>query len=441
MNEPTFKRFMYQKNVDSYINIRDTLISKGMDKNKAISLAAETIKNTEALWAKLGTNKNWEDIFQAVFLARKYREALVGKGVGIVKSFTTQIKNPAFEQSRALGLGIVAMYAAYNVIQQKLTHNWLWQNPAGKEFELVIPDKDDPTKYISIPFMPSSTAIYRRGAGTVTSLAKGDPQEAGKQFSGLFSMPISQYGQIASNRDYWGNEIRNPNRPKLIEGLPLDTMQQQLAAQVIKAHVPGSIEQPIQYAQDKKDYEYKKSIGKNVKEPSVLKYVARGLEIPIKQGSFPNPYYKAVEDTKKQFDADTISAFEKIHPKTDPFLPNEGKTEMERVKIATERWSNPNLVIMERQIAKQTAQTQGKPLDPIYSFPLEDVIQYYNYQRLPQKSQERKNLLTNNPNIVKLMEARSQHFAQNPIPNSGVAGVDYAPQPSAYVQAQMDAKN
>lgn len=437
-NNPTFKKFVFQRNVDAFKNLRDDYIAKGMEESQAVKLAAEGFKNSQGILTELGHDRDWANIVKSVFMAPKYREGLINKFGNVAKGMTTQITNPAFQQSRALGVGMLATYAAYNIAQKQLTGKWMWDNPPGKEMELVIPDVKDKTKYTSFPFMPGSTAIFRRGLGTASALAQGDTSEAGKQFSSMFSMPISQTGQILSNKDYWGNEIRNPNRPK-IEGLPGDTMQQQLGIQAVKSVVPGPIEQAIQYGQDKTDYQTKKALGKDVQEPTPGKYFLRSMEIPIKQGSMPNPYYSAVDEVGKKYDKETVDAYNRLHPKTDPFLAKEVTDIVQRTKNNTDRWANPNIYLMERDIATRTAKETGKPIDPLYSVPTETALRYFNYERQAPKSQERKDMMAQYPELAKLMQMRSEYFKSNPIP--GGSGTNPPPQPSDYVQQQMNAKN
>lgn len=437
-NNPTFKKMIFQRNVDQFKILRDSYMGSGMAEEQAVKLAADNLKNAQGIKVQLGQDHDWNNIVKSLFMAPKYREGLITKFGNVVKGMTTQITNPAYQQSRALGVGMLATYAGYNMLQKQLTGKWMWQNPPGKEFELVIPDPNDKTKYTSVPFMPGSTAIFRRGAGTATSLAQGDTSEAGKQFSSMFSMPISQTGQILSNKDYWGNEIRNPNRPR-IEGLPGDTMQQQLGIQAVKSVVPGPLEQVIQYGQDTRDYETKKALGKNVQKPTVGKYALRAMEIPIKQGSVPNPYYSAVDEVGKKYDKETVDAYNRLHPKTDPFLAKEVTDIVQRTKNNTDRWANPNIYLMERDIATRTAKDTGKPIDPLYSVPTETALRYFNYERQAPKSQERKDMMAQYPELAKLMQMRSEYFKSNPIP--GGSGTNPPPQPSDYVQQQMNAKN
>lgn len=434
VNNPTFKRFNFQRKVDLYKNFRDHLVSTGMEYNQAVKLAVEKLKNYDGIVEQLGKNPDIQNGFKAIFMAPKYREALISSGANIIRGL--KITDPKYEMSRRLGIGLlVSLFGIYDTLNQKWNNGkHMWQNQPGKEMELVFPykDKEGNDRYWSFPWMPGTTAIYRRIAGTITGLVRGDKQEAMRQFSSLFSIPVSKGAELLTNKDYFGRDVIKEDTQNY------GSKPYQYGMWALKSFSPGPVREGIQYGQDKAAYEKKIALGLKAQPPNPTVSILRAMEMPLKEGKIPSPFFQIKDQVTKNYDKDTVDAYNKLHPQKGEFEVPEPKTPQEKIKQATERAFNSNLVMMEREIGKKTAQIQGKEVDPLYTFPLETVLRYYNYERQNPGSQDGKNLLKQYPEIKKLMTARSEYFARNPLPNQTLSK---RPMPSAYVQQQMDAKN
>lgn len=436
-NRPTFRKYLWQKRVDIFKIVRDDLVSKGKSYDEAVRLAAANTKNYEGVISDLGRDKSVQNFLQTFVMAPKYREGLLKSGQNIVKGFTTQIKNPEFAQSRSLGIGMGLLFVLYDQLNRKFNKGkHLWENPPGKELELVIPDGEG--GYTSIPFMPGTTAIYRRAFGSIAALYKGDVQEAGKQASSLLSIPVSGISTLVTGKDYWGNDVYDPNRPSVLGNGPASKAEQ-MGIQTVKSFAPGYVEQPIQYAQDLASYKYRKNVlKKNATEPNKIKYGLRALEIPVKQGTFSPAYFTAKDEVLKKYSKEDIAAYEATHPTTGTFERKEPKTDIEKMKINLDKATNPNIYMMEKEIALKEAELSKKEVDPLYKVPMEVALRMYKYDSYEPGSKDKKDYGKAHPEIFELKDLRAGFFERNPIDG----GTPYnGPVASEYVQKQMDLKN
>ena len=206
--EKTFKSFMPQMQVQTFKDIYSKALKK-MSPEEAEKLAGDTVKAFYGLHENLGRGKGTEDALGAVFFAPKFREGIINTLFNTAKSVTTDITNPAFVKNRKLLAGMILSYAGYNALNKKLTGHYMWENPDGKEFDLMIPTKMGNTQddVVYIGFMPSFLAFARNiGSGGI-ALAKGDTATAKQKLGSVFSMPIKLVSEMWANKDYFGRKI------------------------------------------------------------------------------------------------------------------------------------------------------------------------------------------------------------------------------------------
>lgn len=420
INEPTFQKFLYQRQVSLFESFRDTLTASGIDYTKAVGLAADQLKNYDGMINELGRSKDMDNILRTFIMAPKYRQGVIGSGVNMVKGLLN-FKDPAYSPSRSLMLGLVATFLLTNEVNKRLNDGKnMWENPAGREFELVMPNPtgDNPKHYLSVPWMPSSTAVYRRVGSGIFALIKGDVQEAARQFGGLASIPAQNLIELGTNKNYFGQEIVDPNKPQL----------PQYAAHVFGGNLPGPIQQGARFAT-------KVMQGKDV-NPMVS--LAQAFELPIKEGNFGSEYFTVRDEVVKKLDPQAKLAWNLIHPdgnvspKVDPGLLNSQQKALLYL-------NNPQLQLLEIEIAKQMNGKTGEAYDPVWDLPADKRNQVFAARTsLPGEKNTVKKTITKQPWYSEFQTQESAFFDALPA-KAAVAGA--APQPSEYVQKQMDAKN
>jgi len=344
INEKTFAGYMNQLQIEFFKDAKTRYIKKGIDEVEAGKLAGKATKVFYGLSNKIGRSREIDNAITTVFLAPKYRESLIniykGIGLGILPH---NWGKPEYAGVQRLAAGIAVSYGIYNLAQRELTGKYMWENPEGKEFELVIPVGDPKDKkYISFPLMPSFLTMPRKAIGAVTSLAKGNPREAVGQVGGMLSIPASRVGEIVANRDYFGQPIYG-------EG----TTPMQTLAYGVGSFAPGYVKAGLNYA-----------TGKSTAAFAGI----QALELPIRKGTYKSEYYSA-RDTE----------LEKLSPE---------KRRLAEFMTLTNAQNGPDsMTEAKMQIAdeellnfKRNVQLASNPNDPLYSRPIEDIKLFLAYQ-------------------------------------------------------------
>jgi len=204
-NKATFSSFMPQLQVDAFKAALTKGIRKGMTPEEAEKFAGDVVKNAFGLLENVGRGVGTEDALSAIFFAPKFREGIIRTLANTGRSVTTQAFNPAFYRNRRLFTGLVLTYGIYNVANKKLTGHYMWENPPGNEFDLMIPMENGDNVFIG--YMPSFFAFARNMASGVIATVRGDFGTATQKFGSVFSIPIKITSEVLSNRDYFGREI------------------------------------------------------------------------------------------------------------------------------------------------------------------------------------------------------------------------------------------
>lgn len=206
--EKTFKSFMPQMQVQTFKDVYTKALKK-MTPEQAEILAGDTVKSFYGLMENVGRGKGTEDALSATFFAPKFREGIIRTLFNTGRSITTDIFNPAFSKNRKLLAGMILTYAGYNALNKQQTGHYMWENPDGKEFDLMVPTKMGNTQddVIYIGFMPSFLAFARNMFSGGIAMVKGDTDTAKQKIGSLFSMPIKLGSELWANKDYFGREI------------------------------------------------------------------------------------------------------------------------------------------------------------------------------------------------------------------------------------------
>jgi multimeric flavodoxin WrbA len=206
-NEKTFQSFMPQLHIQNFKDAYKKGLLKGMNVEQAEQFAARTTRAMFGLFEDVGRGQGFKDAMSAAFFAPQFREGVVRTLFNTLKSVTSEINNPAFYKNRQLLAGMVLTYGAYNALNKKLSGHFMWDNPRGKEFALMIPTQSGEVVYVE--FMPSFLAFARNMIGVPIALVQGDTETAGRKFGSLFSMPLKIASEVLSNQNYFGRPIYN----------------------------------------------------------------------------------------------------------------------------------------------------------------------------------------------------------------------------------------
>ncbi len=207
-NEKIFASFMPQLYMQTFKDAELRFLKKGMQSDEAAKLAGEVVRAAHGLMDFTGRGKLTEDVMSSVLFAPKFREGIVNTLFNTARSVTTEVANPAFYKNRRLFAGMVISYGLYNALNYKLNGQFMWENEAGKEFDLRIPLPNGDVAYVG--FMPSFLAFARNMASGAIGAVTGDFDTATQKFGSLFSIPLKLTSEVYANKDYFGRQIYDP---------------------------------------------------------------------------------------------------------------------------------------------------------------------------------------------------------------------------------------
>ncbi len=289
--EKTFNSLMPMNYLDTFKSTYKRALKK-MSTEQAEKLAGDTVRAYHGLYESVGRGKGTEDVLSAVFFAPKFREGLVLTLFNTAKSITTEIFNPAFRKNRQLIAGMITTFAGYNALNKKLTGHYMWGNPAGKEFELMIPTKEgaEEDDVIYVPFMPSFLAFPRNMISGGIATIKGDVSTAVQKFGGLMSMPLKLGAELFANKDYFGREIYDAEAGA-------KTVMKQMAGYVFgfnEKGASGGINHPF----------IRETYNQIFTEKALYQSVSEALEIPLKFSTMTKiqqqEFYRALDKKAKE---------------------------------------------------------------------------------------------------------------------------------------------
>jgi len=429
-NNPTFQHMMWQRRIGQFKIYRDEFLKSGKTMDEAVQMAAKELNAYDGVADSIGRSQDVENLLKLFFFASKYREAVIGSQVNIIKGLWN-FNDKTYASSRSLGVGLIATYLMYNKLNEYYNDGkGLNENPKGKELSLVIPKNKldpsaNPNEYWHFPWMPGYTATARNAILGTNALLHGDTKEAGKQFSGFGATWVQTAKELSSGEDYFGRELFDPNKPRLPQQI----------SHGITSSAPGPVREAIEFSKDT-------AAGK---DPNAALAIARGLELPIKEGKFSSQFYNIRDNALGGQDNATKDGYDFLHPTKEAWEMTSAvdqspssSNEQDRMTKANIRLQNPNIFMVEKEIAVATAKKLGKDVDPLYTVPMETAMRYLRYQSLPIGNGDKKALGKLYPEIFELAEKRSEFFKANPIPGSDGPN---RPIPSERAQKLMDEGN
>lgn len=429
VNDPTFKRFMPQLQINFFNDIEKQALKKGLTAEEAEKIAVKATKNFYGITGTDVMAKHSqlrEDTLGAFFFAPKFRESMINFWGNNFKS----LKNPLALENRGnikFLVGATMLFLGYNAANQAINGHPMWENPSGTEDKLLIPLGDGHT--LGIPFLSSIATVPRALLRQGSSLLRGDISTAVKDAGQSYlSSGVKPFADIAANQDYFGNEITNSN----------DTTKDKftkdagyLLKQTVFAHP---------YAQFLLDRlipsgDARKYVGLPKDKTPLYQAISQGLEAPLKfykdSSLKAYDYYASKDKAVEKLSNQEKSALDAI-PKSDTNDPN--STIFKYQTYLT----YPNVFKAKQQIELDMAQKTNQPIDPLYLVNYDTAKKYMRYETLPPGSQDRKDLLKANPELGALFDIRAKYFAENPLPDQKQST---RPIPSDYVQKQIDLKN
>lgn len=210
-NEKTFNSYMPMQATTLFEDTFKSGLKKGLSEDGASKLAGDTVKKFMGLSEGVMGKTN-EELLGATFFAPRFRESLINTYWNTLKSASPHTwADESFSQNRSLLAGMILSFGAYDYYNYKMNGKHLWDNPTGHEGELMV-KKDDGT-VIYVPFMPSQTAFFRNMASAGIALGKGQFDVAVQKAGQNFAMGLKTASEVISNRDYFGNQIYDPDEP------------------------------------------------------------------------------------------------------------------------------------------------------------------------------------------------------------------------------------
>lgn len=300
MNDPTFKRFLPQLQVQFFNDIESAALKAGKSSDEAEQVASQALKNfygTITSDQRALRSQNSQNATTTFLFAPQFRESMVNfwknnigaispvkadfNGEGIKKAIPSNVRlnNPLSLENRnntKFLLGAALTYASMDLLNRAVNGKSMSENPKGKEDKLLIPLGDGTT--IGIPFLSSIATVprgvYRQGR----ALLRGDVQDATKDaFSTYTSSMIKPIAENAMNQDYFGNQIYDPN-----DTAPQKFMSQ--GAHLVKSFNHPYIREGLNVATEKLPMSdnAKKSLGIKTTPTPAYQTVSQAMELPIR---------------------------------------------------------------------------------------------------------------------------------------------------------------
>lgn len=361
VNDPTFKRFMPQLQINLFKDVERAALGKGKSAEAAAEIAAKAVKNFYGL-TDTGTqalrNKTTQDFVGTVFFAPKFREAMINFWINNIKAVTSvqltkqglKLNNPLALQNRANSfflVGAILTYGAYDILNQKYTGRHLKDNPSGTEDKLLIPLQDGTT--LGIPYLPSIATLPRAFYGMLTSAAKADFPEVLNRGKTFISSAFRPMLDVATNENYFGQQIYKDSDDS---GERLKKIGLYLAGQYNHPYIRAAIE------------------GLQGKQPT-YQTILKATEAPVRfydSDKLQSKYYFANRDeVLKQLSDNDRTVYNKLHAGSavdEDGLPIYNKRS--DMSNALDRLANPQVLQAEAQIALQTAQETKQSVNPFY---------------------------------------------------------------------------
>ena len=202
-----YDRLMPMLSTEMYKSVYKQQIAKGAKEADARKLAADSVKTKYVFPTTQG--RTTQQVIRSIAYGPVWRQQIMKMLGSVGKGYSSEFNNPAYSSSRKLLLGLLATFAAYQIINQKTSGHFTWQNSSGHEMDIDIPHPDGSHTFVT--FFPSFMTVPRVAVGVGTSLAAGDVAGATQQGDRMLNPIIQIIQEAASNSDYFGRPIYKPS--------------------------------------------------------------------------------------------------------------------------------------------------------------------------------------------------------------------------------------
>lgn len=288
-SEKTFGSFMPQMYLQGFKDEYLSLIKSGASEEEATEIAGQITKKMAGVVENVGRSKTTQDLLSSVLFAPKFRESMVNvlwnsgeAGVDFLKQLgglRGQL-DPALTRNRKLLAGMLLTFGAYNAVNYKLNGNFMWDNPAGHQFDLRIQGKNGNITYI--PFMPSFLTVARNLGSAAISLGQGNFPSGVASLGQNLSEPLQITMSLIGNQTYAGDPIYKTT----------DTTSQKLRK--LAAYTGLELNHP-----------YIKAIVNQIKSKKPIgEFINNMLELPLKFGTSTqentNAFFNALDEETRE---------------------------------------------------------------------------------------------------------------------------------------------
>jgi hypothetical protein len=372
----------------------------------------------------LNRNKDFQTVIKGLGLAPDFNEGKLRTLISAL-NVTKNDAGAAFARKAIIGEALttgVISYLAHALADKKFS----------TDFKSIAMDILQPSIPLPSPFNNPST-----GKAQVANL----PGNTFTDIKGIFTDPTHFFQargaalpnlvtQIASNKDYYGQTINQPT----------DSTAQ-------KVWNFAKTNFPIPVVQGMKALQSKESI------PSAILNTAGLRVVNDPNGQLQQQqtqYFKAVADATNKFNDNEMALWNSLHPVKKDINGNTIYTpgNVNSIQKATIYLNNPKMQAAEEYIAKNS----GGVHDPIWDLPqAERNVVLASRIQLPGQKNTYDNYLSQQPWYKGFLQQQSFYynsFVNKPAPTTATTAPAITtptqmayPEPSAYVQSQMDAKN
>jgi hypothetical protein len=367
VNEPTFKRFMPQLQINLFNDVESSLLKKGLSSGEAADQAAQAVKNfygvtpSDALAKKSSLVKDLEG---AVFFAPRYRESMINFWINSFKGLKNPLAPANINNTKFLA-GAIMTYLGMNAINKQNTGKNMWENPPTKEDKMLIKTKDG---YVGVPFLSSIATIPRLAYQVGKNVVQGNFPEALRQSKGVISSGFRPLIDIATNKDYFNADIYDINAPKKWGDIGL-----YLAGQYNHPY----IRETLNTFATNLSPEVKKKLGLNKESVPAYQTFSKAMELPFRyynnkkgvtgQDALASSWYYASKDEAlKELNPNDKNIYKTLEQKRPDDISQAADIQMNMAEALT-LLSNPAVLRAKAKTAIDTSMKTGESLDPFYT--------------------------------------------------------------------------
>ena len=349
VNEPTFKKFMPSMEIEFWKDAYNVALKHKVNPALAEEVASKATKNfygiigSDEMAKRAALGENLKQIF---LFAPRYRESIINFLVNTVKGLKHPLAPENIANTRWLA-GTILTYGLYDLANMAFTGKHMFQNPPGTEDKLLVPVGNGTT--VGVPFASGILTLPRMAYRAGLDLARGDIKgAAGEVLSTGTAMGLKSFGDVALNRDYFGNEITPENAPV---GEKVKDYATYIALQTMHPYL-------------------KEALDPRYKDDPAYQRLSRAAELPLRfyedKSLESRWYYNAQDEVKRTLTSDQQKLYDEVFvvKKTPSTV---GEKKLQDIAEARILLANPELLEARKKVLEKTSQDAEQLLDPFYT--------------------------------------------------------------------------